>query len=168
MDKCSSSGDSEDIRIYFRNLERRDVDLLWAWRQIPQVIQYLPSTPRPLLWETHRLWFDKAIKQQGSKRTDLIVCQRWTNRILAHVHASDLDASYPEVGVVVGAIDMHNHHVGRRAIEYLLGVIRPGHAGAVALIALGNEASVRMFESIGFKNTSSFGRSNQVVYERRF
>ena len=154
-----------------RPMRVRDIDLLWAWRHIPEVITYLPSTPRPLAWEHHEEWFLQAMMGQGTNRLDRIAVlgDVDTGRIVAHVHAADLQSGkgVPEIGVVVGAVDLWHKGIGTHAVRYLIALLKERqYPACVALIHPANHTSRLMFERLGFVDTGETGRADQIIYRK--
>ena len=162
-------------RIFYEPFGTGDINLCYAWCQNKEVIRYLPSLPSPLSWEHHARWAQKALSQEN--RVDLMIraTMEWTYypvipviRTAGRVHAVDLTSRSPEVGVLIGDMEMWGRGIATLAISKIVSWLNEHGPWdrCHALIHPDNGASMKAFAKNGFVLERKDGRNGQYLYVR--
>lgn len=85
-----SKGDA----LSFRALEDNDRELLFEWRNIPEIIS-LSANQRPVSWAEHLVWFDKVISD--AKYYVVIISEE--RRPIGQIRFEKTDESTAEIGI---------------------------------------------------------------------
>ena len=110
------------------HLEEQDLELVLAWRNDPEVMKWLPSAQRPLLWQDHLDWFRRY-------HSGLVWQYDWTiqletgslvrrRRRVGTVHYVNHTS---EIGLLVGEKTLWGQGIGRIALEKALHEVTGPH-----------------------------------------
>lgn len=145
----------------FRPATVDDLELLLAWRNHPKIYEQFSAQEGPIDWEEHADWWKSrrerrdwiiSVKENGSRRRDV-----------GSVNVTNLHSNEPEVGVFVGEIPIWGRGVATEAVKFALDwLVNRDYDGACATILEENDASIALFEKIGFSLEERVG--DEIVY----
>jgi len=154
--------------VTLKPLKDSELELLFAWRKIPEIWKYLPSYDvEGLTWPQHYAWFHST---RGS-RVDWVVFvdDGYTKkRAVGSTHVDLLDTNSPEVGIFIVDKSVWGKGVGYRALKWTVDeVIRKGHRELFAVIHPDNLRSIRLFQKAKFIRVGE-ARNGQDLYKLDF
>jgi RimJ/RimL family protein N-acetyltransferase len=129
-----------------RPLERKDLELVLAWRSHPAIYEYAREQDGPLEWADHLAWFE----DRSPDRFDFVIhvdCRR------VGVVSLGVD---DEVSIYLGDASARGSGVATASLEWLCSRFddrTPLHAE----IHAENEPSQRLFERAGFEEVEREG-----------
>ena len=153
-----------------RRVVATDLPILLAWRSDPEITRYLPTSREELLtWADQAKWY-KTVGITDYWTATMSHSREWGPRPigLAHWHAKT-----GEIGLLIGEKTLWHQGVGRAVLSLALRnatiLCQPLVMSDVwAVIHPENEASLRLFETLGFipgwRPGDDEGRSGQLVY----
>lgn len=156
-----------------RRVVATDLPILMAWRADAQIIQYMPTAQMDTVdWKHEVEWYTKNIGLPGHHYWVATVrfSLEWGPRPIGMTHFNDRTG---EVGLFIGEKSLWNKGVGKAALQLTLRKITESRPSLVtedvlAMISPENEASIRLFESLGFipgsRPGDEEGRNGQIVY----
>ena len=157
-------------KVTLRRVVATDLPILMAWRADPEIRKYLPSSKqeRPS-WGAQTAWY-KSAAIPGYWTATLDFSPEWGPRPIGLAHWL---ARTGEVGLLIGEKSLWRQGVGRAVLSLVLRKVSELRPELVtddvwAVIHPDNEASLRLFESLGFIPGSvpgdEEGRNGQLVY----
>lgn len=139
----------------FRALEANDRELLFEWRNIPEIIS-LSANQRPVSWAEHRVWFDKVI---SDPRCYIVIVSE-EMRPIGQFRIEKTDFNRAEIGIYLIPAS-----VGKRRGSHLIGQAAllakdkwPTLQYLQAIIRQDNIRSIKAFEAAAFE----YGAGNGV------
>jgi len=132
----------------FRPVTGDDIELLLAWRANPDVYEGLYEQSGPYEWERFWEWWQDL---EDVREWIVMVREAEVWRDVGLVRLLELDTSLPEIGVYVGEVPLWGSGIGTEAVEFALDWLREaGYESVRARILTRNEASITLFERVGF------------------
>lgn len=147
--------------VSLRPVIRDDLELMMAWRSVPAVYAGFYLQSKPLTWEEHWKWW-----KSRTKRMDWIVVLENNDgvRDVGVVNVTGLGNECPSVGIYIGDVTLWGKKVGSRAVGLVINWLSVnGFKEAQADILKDNIASIKMFESVGFRKAGE-GRDGEWLY----
>ena len=146
--------------VFLKELRYQDWELVFAWRQDPEVTKTLPTQERAPTWAQHVRWI------QGFKGSQWLILVaglpglgRKEQRYVGMVQVKD-DG---EVGILIGARDVWGKGIATGALRGLLEM--EWDMPLWAVILPDNEVSGKLFARAGFVNTHQSERTGQERWE---
>lgn len=149
--------------VSLREAERRDLELMLAWRNNPRLYQWFTGQSSPIPWADHVEWFEN----RDPDRQDYII--HYGERRVGSVWVM----ADGEVGIYIGEEPLWGQGVGTAALNALIDLVedtsdplrrRPVDAGELwAGMHRYNDRSQALFERVGFEWTHNEG--NRAYYE---
>lgn len=152
------------MKVLLREACHSDLELILAWRSIPQVIRGIYSQSRTgfITWDEHYNWWHS---RHNWKIFIIQVNDNISTRDVGVVSLSQLDNWKPQVGIIIGEVTLWGRGVGRQALLLALNWLREKRYSTVfTTILKNNERSIRLFEAVGFKRVSE-GREGEWEYQ---
>lgn len=140
-----------DSRISVRPATRQDLDRLYQWRSDEDIYQWFREQDEPLDWHAHINWW----QNRPDARDDLII-EHGARPVGVVSIATDGD-----VGIYIGEKDMWGQGIAKEVLQQALDNRTREYT---AEIHIENEASQRLFESVGFEQTETDGEWLQYEY----
>jgi len=145
-----------------------DLPLLLAWRQDPEIMQYLPSAPKRPTWEDQVKFWKSAISlgyfRQMVHLTLPDMVDGHLSRPVGEVHYY---RNQGEIGLLIGEKALWGQGVGRIALRKYIEDLQKGEflpeQELWAMIHPRNLRSQRLFMSLGFEEKGE-GRNRQVKF----
>ena len=146
--------------VSLRSAIKDDLELMMAWRSTPAVYEGFYIQQEPLTWEEHWNWWESR-----TKRMDWIVVFEDNGvRDVGVVNVTGLGNRSPSIGIYIGDVRLWGKKIGSRAVGLALNWLSAsGFKEAQADILKDNIASIRMFESVGFRKVGE-GREGEWLY----
>lgn len=137
---------SGDASTYVRPLSESDLELVLAWRSIPDVYRYSRSQDGPLDWKDHVDWFEK----RPPTREDFVI--HHAGRRVGVVALDTEDA----ISIYLGDTSARGEGVASKVIRWACN--RFEHRTPIdAEVHEQNDASRRLFERCGFEEVERDG-----------
>ena len=156
----------EDNDIRLISATKDDLELLLAWRSHPEIYRQFRIQQGPLMWEDHvKFWNSRT------NRADLIIHYKGDDgwRKVGSVNISGLSGDSPEIGVFVGEITLMGKGIGKHSVRLALNWLEEkGYSSAIANISQDNEASHRLFTSLGFIKKEKNQTDSTFLYVKEF
>lgn len=137
---------SNPVRIRLKPVERRDLELLFAWRSDPKIYRHSRSQEGPLDWNAHVNWFESRC----DGRYDFLI--HHAGRRVGVVSISEEDY----VSIYLGDHSSHGRGIANRALEWLCRRF-VNRKPLFAEIHLDNDSSQRLFERCDFERIDHDG-----------
>lgn len=139
-----------------------DMELVMAWRSNTELSKfYYQQGPRPLTWGEHYRWWKS---RYNWKMFIIQVNDNVMTRSVGMLTFSGLDGWSPDTGIYIGEIMSWGKGYARQALKLGLEWLKDaGYKKAHATILNNNVRSIRLFESLGFKNVGE-ARDNRESY----
>ena len=139
------------MKVLLREATISDLELILAWRLIPDVYQGLYTQSkenRPLTWDEHYNWW------MTRKTWKIFIIQvndgKWT-RDVGYVNIGQLDSWRPEIGIAIGEVTLHGQGVGKQALQLALEWLKEqGYEQTHTTILDNNEKAKGLFKSLGY------------------
>ena len=158
-------GSEAGSMVLLREVTDDDIELVMAWRSNPLVYQGFYYQKEPLTWEEHYKWWHSQYKQSNWKRWIIQVSDDVTTRDVGCVHFRQLDNRSPKVSIFIGEVTLWGKGISRQALSLALDWLEEQGYEKVHTTILGdNQRSIRLFESLGFKNSGD-AREGEWTYE---
>jgi UDP-2,4-diacetamido-2,4,6-trideoxy-beta-L-altropyranose hydrolase len=134
-----------------RAVEQKDCRLLWEWANDP-VVRQASFHSAPILWDEHWEWFTNKLQDPKSV---MYIGENCAGVPVGHVRFN-LDPERAVISVVV-APEFRGKGWGRELIWFSMRtLILAGFTGRIeAFVKPDNQASIRLFESTGFRKVGS-------------
>jgi UDP-2,4-diacetamido-2,4,6-trideoxy-beta-L-altropyranose hydrolase len=136
------------ITLGFRDIDINDCELLFEWRNIPEIIS-LSSNQRSVSWVEHISWFDKVIS--SPKHYVMLITEK--QRPIGQVRFEMINEIIAEIGIYL-IPSFVGQGRGSRLIRQASGLAQqkwPSLQKLHATIRRDNIRSIKAFESAGFK-----------------
>jgi len=147
---------SKGNALSFRALEDNDRELLFEWRNIPEIIS-LSANQRPVSWAEHLAWFDKVIS--NARYYVAIISEGM--RPIGQIRFEKTDENIAEIGIY-----LIPSSVGQGRGSYLISHATllakhkwPSLQYLQAIIRKDNIRSIKAFEAAAFEYDASDGRN---------
>lgn len=144
--------------ISFRELGPGDCDLLFEWRNKPEIIS-LSANQKPVSWVEHLVWFDKVISDRNSH----IVLITEERQPIGQVRFEKTDEITAEIGIYLIPSSVGQGR-GSRLIREASVIAKhkwPNLQYLKAIIRNDNSRSIRAFEAAAFEFDLDKGSRNQ-------
>ena len=151
----------DSYSVYLRQVHDGDLPLIMAWRNIEKVFAGFYEQNSPLKWQEHINWW-----KSRHDREDWVVMieEDGVQRGVGVVNVSGLGTKLPSVGIYIGEVTLWGKKIGSKAVELAVKWLsKKGYKGGQANIMKDNIASIKMFESLGFKWIGE-GREGEWLY----
>lgn len=151
-----------ELQVELRPATEEDLELMMAWRNNPMLYENFYRQNGPLTWSEHLSWWtsrenrrDWIIKTYGEDRGRDVGC----------VNFSQLEKSYPEIGIWIGEVTLWGKGVASQAVEVAIEWLREQdeYEGIRARVLTENTASRRFFEKLGFEHVGG-ARAEEEEY----
>ena len=157
-------------QVSLRPMRDQDLELVLAWRNDPEVMRYLPSAVRPLLWSHHVDWWRETPNGPANRMDGMVMFDDRATRPRA-VGTTHYSKDTGEMGILVGEKTLWGQGVATVALEKMLRHVidvaerrEEEFLGPIwALVHPKNIASRRLFESLNFVAAGE-GRNGQIKY----
>lgn len=139
---------SKSDALSFRALEDNDRELLFEWRNIPEIIS-LSANQRPVSWAEHLVWFDKVISD--AKYYVVIISEE--RRPIGQIRFEKTDENIVEIGIYLIPSSVGQGR-GSRLIRQASALAKnkwPNLRYLKATIRQDNLRSMKAFEAAAFK-----------------
>ena len=164
--------------VTLRDVTERDLPLLLAWRQDREVMRFLPSAPTRMSWEAEWAWW----VGRRNRLDRMVEVEYWRVSAPDYYAESPGSLAHPglatrpigvvhcaresgEVGILMGERALWGLGLGKQALGMLLEEL-VGEPHIWAVVHPENEASLKLFHSLGFKQVGE-GRNGQLRLELR-
>lgn len=138
--------------VSLRAMTEQDLPLTLAWRSIPQVYAGLYTQSkenRHLNWQEHLKWF-------LTRYTWKMFIIEYSGRPVGWLNIGQLDHWRPEIGIGIGEVGLWGKGVGKAALNLALDWLwSDGYRYTHTTIMDNNQASIKLFESVGYKKIGS-------------
>ena len=151
--------------VTLKPLSDHELELLFAWRKIPYIWEYLPSYDVDgLSWPLHYAWFHSTRKTRAD--WIIFVDDDYTRkRAVGSTHVDLLDTDSPEVGIFIADKSIWGKGVGYQALSWTVNrVVKMGHKRVFAVIHPVNLRSISLFHKVGFIRVGG-ARNGQDLYK---
>jgi UDP-2,4-diacetamido-2,4,6-trideoxy-beta-L-altropyranose hydrolase len=140
--------DLADRLLKLRKVGQEDCELLWAWANDP-IVRAVSFSSEPIIWEDHLKWFNEKLNSSSCYHFIFFNDQ---DEPIGQIRF-DIDEQLQSIVSVSIASNQRNRGYGKlilqTAINELLKHISVNNIQA--LIKPDNLASIKLFESVGFK-----------------
>lgn len=137
---------SNPVRIRLTPVERRDLELLYAWRSHPEIYRHSRTQEGPLDWNAHVNWFES----RSDERYDFLI--HHAGRRVGLVSISEEDY----VSIYLGDHSAQGRGVATRALKWLCRRFA-NRKPLLAEIHYENEPSLHLFERCDFERIDRDG-----------
>lgn len=161
---------SESIpQVRLRTMESADVQALFCMENDPEVWRYTDQGDAPYTWEQIKHFVHTAPRDLTILGQLRLVIES-EGRVVGTVdwYGYDPDLAQAWVGVLVWPAELRGRGVGRAALRQLLHQVDQGQWPVERLLAQvdpENQASLRLFRSVGFQETNH-NPNGPIVLER--
>lgn len=161
---------SESTRqVRLRTMEPADVQALFCIENDPQVWRYTDQGDAPYTWEQIE-HFVRTAPRDLHTQSQLRLLVECDNRVVGTVDLYGYDPQQAQtwVGVLVWPAERRGQGIGRAALEQLVewvGQTQPLVHRLLAQVDPDNQASLWLFRSVGFRETTS-SPEGYIVLER--
>lgn len=139
-------------------LTEEDLELVLAWRSIPDVYKFQASQKDVLSWEEHLNWF-----KNRKHREDYFIIYK--NRKIGMVNVFNLDTDMPELGIYIGEIKLWGNGLASEAIDLLVDNLKKkGYDKICATTNKENCRSIKLWEKLGFKRKEEVKNGTEWLY----
>jgi len=154
------------MKVLLREATINDLELILAWRSIPEVYKGLyqqAKENRPLTWDEHySFWHNRHNWRQWI----IQVNDNITTRDIGYINLGQLDNWNPEIAIVIGEVTLWGKGIGKQSLILAIDWLKEqGYEKVHTTILKNNERSIRLFESVDFKRTGE-GREGEWTYEK--
>jgi RimJ/RimL family protein N-acetyltransferase len=144
--------------IQLKEMKKNDLELVLAWRSIPEVYHFLYTQKEPLNWDEHKNWFENR-----KNRIDWIII--YNGRKIGVMNIIHLDTECPELGIYIGELKLWGKGVGKQVVIMALNWMkRKRFKMACATTNKENIRSQGMWESLGFKKKGTVKDGTEWLY----
>jgi RimJ/RimL family protein N-acetyltransferase len=147
-------------KITLRELTAKDLDVLLRWRNNPDINKYLAN--RVKTKPEAETWFNHIT---GSP-LNLLKVIIYNGQLIGYCMVESVDAQNRrcEVGIIIGDLQFLGKGIGKIIVTELLKYCfeKLKLHRVLAVIAKGNERSVRLFKSMGFSYEGALREANQI------
>jgi len=143
---------NNDVKIHLRPATAQDCELVFKWRNIPEIIA-LGSTQKPVSALEHSDWYGLILRSETSR---LYIIQ-YGNLSIGQVRFESKDNTYAEISIFL-LPSFTGRGLGVKAIINSCGLafaFLPEGACIVAYVRKNNVCSLRAFEKAGFMTDNS-------------
>jgi len=148
-------------RIY--PMRSSDLELVYAWRQDREVMQFLPSAPTLTSWNDHWNWW--TLRESGREDWMIIIEDLTSSAIPERrVGVVHLDRRTHEVGIIIGEKGIWGHGIATSALRL---AVSESSGPTWAIIHPQNIGSQRAFMKAGFERVGITSRSRHGQEEWR-
>ncbi len=153
-------------RLQMQGIAAGDADCIVTWRSDEGIVRYFKN-PVKATRETHDAWFARYLDDEG--RFDFLVREASTGVPVGLVGIQNID--YPtrsaEIAYLIGTEQRRGF--GKEAVEAMIGfaVRRLRIRDFIAVVHVGNEASARLIEGLGFTMKDEDRKDGWSTYRYR-
>jgi len=139
-----------------------NLELMLAWRSIPEVYKFQETQDKPFKWEDHYNWFINR-----KNREDYFII--YEDRRIGIVNVIALNEDIPELGVYIGETTLWGNGLGCEAIKILMQRLQnKGYEKVCATTNKENERSNKLWQKLGFKREKEVKDGKEWLYICKF